>query len=191
MNATAKTKQNPGMKVVSNDNQANELNNQFVQIENSFTQIRGGFIGQYAEFEMLLAKLLIIISSFDEYSSGSKKFPNFSAQRADKILEFEKKPGPLKKELAKLVPMLTNFDKFEDMRNFFAHGAIEVLINKNLEPHFVLRFISQSSGNPTLQRQLFSIAEAKLKVSLLKKATTEFTLMVRPILAKYADKLIF
>lgn len=155
----------------------NAQNDNFVKIEKNkipqyieeLNRIRGSFISNYAKYEYSLSKLIIKLSPIKAEIVGFNLSASTS-QKADAVIKFVESQKQNSKEIIESIALIREVKKYEQIRNFLAHGVADVLFDENASPKLVLRYYCQSAI-PKIETHILGLDE-------IKKMTNDFKSLV-------------
>lgn len=119
---------------------------------------RGWIVNSYAQFENLLSDLVRLARQLPEYAD--LQVPYRTARRISCAREIFDREGPLKEFKDSIVPLVDQFESFEDARLLLVHGFTKVFHTPRNEVGFTFElFKIGEGGNATLHRKMYRPAE--------------------------------
>ena len=149
---------------------------------------RGAFLDKFARLERSLGPVLVVAASMPEYAGVASKLPHLLGQKTATLRKVAETKGPLKTQAANLVPQLDGLSKFEDMRNFMAHGVLEVAWTEHDEVLYVFRMLKLAKGQTEPVELLKSRDEARVIGADLGKIINALTRDLDAIAKKHSAK---
>lgn len=122
---------------------------------------RGAFLDKFARLERSVGPVLVLAASMPEYAKVAAKLPHLLGQKTATLRKIAETKGPLKTQAASLVTQLDALSKFEDMRNFMAHGVLEVAWTEHDEVLYIFRMIKLAKGRAEPVEMVKSKDEAR------------------------------
>lgn len=96
------------------------------QVIQQFAFLRGAFIGSYAQVEFLLADICVKAWPRPQYQHLRSKFPYQADSRVKAANALFESAGPLSKYLAEVDGLFEKLLRYEEFRDFLAHGLMRV-----------------------------------------------------------------
>jgi hypothetical protein len=114
--------------------------------QRSAKQLRGEVIDLFSQVEHAVGEVLAHAAAMPEYKALKPAIPHLMGHKLERLRELMSKVGPLKSRISGVVPLVDKFASFEDLRNFMAHGIVEVALKQSGEPIYVFRMFGREDG---------------------------------------------
>jgi hypothetical protein len=107
--------------------------------------LRGEVIDLFAQIERAVSTVLVRAAALPEYRALKPAFPHLMGQKLERLRKLMSEAGPLKSRADEVTPLVDKLASFEDLRNFMAHGTVEVALKQGGEPIYVFSMIGAPS----------------------------------------------
>ena len=172
---TAQAAENAIPKAANN----NQIANNSKQLKLNFNQYRGLFMSEFARYEFLLCETIHAIKKNTEIIKN--EIPNTNSARTDVMLNLTTADNNLNSKLGQLKASAKEIEKFETLRNFLAHGYLNLL--KDDEGKDVFMLLTFANNGQSVKKEVEFINTAALK-----KAYSHLVLQV-DIFANHAQSI--
>ena len=117
--------------------------------QRSAQMLRGEVIDLFAQIERAVSTFLVHAAVLPEYRALKPTFPHLMGQKLERLRKLMSEAGPLKSRTDEVAPLVDRLASFEDLRNFMAHGTVEVALKQSGEPIYIFRMICAPSDGLT------------------------------------------
>jgi hypothetical protein len=121
--------------------------------ERAAQTLRADVINAFAQIERAIGTVLAHAATLPEYKALKPAFPHLLGQKLDRLRKLIREDGPLKSQTSEVAPLVEQLVKFEELRQFMAHGVVEVALKQSGEPIYefhMMRNLPDGLGDSTL-----------------------------------------
>lgn len=158
-----------GILNASNDNLENNYSVKLFEL----SCLKGDFISAYAEYEYNLCSLLLAMKNNNEFKD--LQIPSTTSQKSSKLLELKSTNQEVSSILGQINSRVKKIIKFERLRNFIAHGIVEIFIRaKDKKEVYAISFFSSNSHKDKPDVEFYEVEEIREYIKELNELLKHF-----------------
>jgi hypothetical protein len=138
-------------------------------------RLRGEVIEHFARVEQAVGSVLIYAAALPEYQELELTLPPLMTKKLEHLRMLMNEDGPLRSRTVEVAPLLDKFGEFDKLRNFMAHGIVQMELNQSAGPTYVFRMIRPSSDDPSNSTLKITGPEAQSRTAKLASVAKELT----------------
>ena len=150
----------------------NQRDNNYLKIAAEFNLFRGQFLSEFTRFEILLCETLFALKNNTEILKAD--IPNTNAHRTDLMLTLSSEDNKLKSKIGQIKIPLKEIEKYENLRNFLAHGASKILRDESGKYVCMLLIYANNGQSNRKEVEFIEASKQEIIVTKLKSLVNNF-----------------